>query len=219
MVSVQESKQREMSSPPFRYQSRLESTRKEVGLGTMQPGWRRVFVHGGRSRTVSLSATRMEGHSLRKQYDDYFVLPALLGRHLRSGGRRVSESLSGYCNFFLWYVAFILTPRIACPLDMFSEFFYPQRAAMFKDRIQAIANSDFERILEHSYEQGLLHNVHCVGVQWDYPLEDLVAVAKVCHMRLDLCVCYGRAGIWRTKVGFHLSTVRGRISRATRRLP
>ena len=103
------------------------------------------------------------------------------GYHSEGG---IVRTLFGY----LFYdVLFTYIPNVfqtayqACPLDLFTDAFYPSRASEINHRLVEIGNGEAEKIVREVYDRESEKQTCVVGIDWTYAIEDL----------LEIVTCFG----------------------------
>lgn len=100
------------------------------------------------------------------------------GYHCEGG---IVRTLFGY----LFYdVLFAYVPNVfqteyqTCPLDLFTDAFYPPRASDINHRLVEISNGASAQILTKIHSQHYEARTCCVGLDWDYELRDLCEILE-----------------------------------------
>jgi len=122
---------------------------------------------------------------------------------------------------YLFYdILFLYLPNVfetefqTCPLDLFTDAFYPARASEINHRLVEIGNGGARRIVRDVWENNQERQPCVVGLKWSYAIEDLEeivecflpdALATVCKV---LCQEYRQRGsgmpdlfLWRYREG------------------
>ncbi|KAK4230984.1 VRR-NUC domain-containing protein [Podospora fimiseda] len=121
--------------------------------------------------------------------------------HYRSEGWKGYHSEGGILRTLFAYlffdVLFVYVPNVfqtayqTCPLDLFTDAFYPARSSQINHRLVEIANGDAERILREVHERESERRTCVVGLNWDFDINDLAelvacfdggALAAVCKV-------------------------------------
>lgn len=121
--------------------------------------------------------------------------------HYRSEGWKGYHSEGGILRTLFAYlffdILFVYIPNVfqtafqTCPLDLFTDAFYPARASEINHRLVDIANGGAEELVRRVDERERERRTCVVGLNWDYELEDLVelvncfggeALAAVCKV-------------------------------------
>lgn len=84
-----------------------------------------------------------------------------------------------YDIFFLYLPNVFETEFQTCPLDLFTDAFYPQRASEINHRLVAIANGAAPALLRTTWERERVRRTCVVGLDWSYALADLLEIAEV----------------------------------------
>jgi Fanconi-associated nuclease 1 len=122
------------------------------------------------------------------------------GYHSEGG---IVRTLFAYLFFdilFLYLPNVFETEFQTCPLDLFTDSFYPARASEINHRLVEIANGAARRIVREVWEMNHERKTCVVGLDWDYAIEDLEeivqcfspdALATICKV---LCQEYRQRG-------------------------
>lgn len=122
------------------------------------------------------------------------------GYHAEGGIIRTLFAYLFYDILFLYIPNVFQTAYQTCPLDLFTDSFYPSRASEINHRLVEIANGEAARIVEHVDGQQRERRTCVVGLNWDYELCDLLelvdcfdgaALATVCKVMAQE---YGQRG-------------------------
>ncbi|KAI1382271.1 VRR-NUC domain-containing protein [Hypoxylon crocopeplum] len=134
------------------------------------------------------------------------------GYHAEGG---IVRTLFAYLFFdilFLYIPNVFQTAYQTCPLDLFTDAFYPTRASEINHRLVEIANGGAARLIEEVDQREREHRTCVVGLNWDYELDDLLELAACFDGSALAAVCkvmaqeYGQRGggipdliLWRTE--------------------
>lgn len=134
------------------------------------------------------------------------------GYHAEGG---IIRTLFAYLFFdvlFLYIPNVFQTAYQTCPLDLFTDSFYPTRASEINHRLVEIANGDAARIVQEVDSQERERRTCVIGLNWDYELPDLLELVQCFNGPALSTVCkvmaqeYGQRGgglpdliLWRTE--------------------
>ncbi|KAI0177008.1 VRR-NUC domain-containing protein [Pestalotiopsis sp. NC0098] len=134
------------------------------------------------------------------------------GYHAEGG---IIRTLFAYLFFdvlFLYIPNVFQTAYQTCPLDLFTDSFYPTRASEINHRLVEIANGDAARIVQEVDSQERERRTCVIGLNWDYELPDLLELVECFNGPALSTVCkvmaqeYGQRGgglpdliLWRTE--------------------
>ena len=82
-----------------------------------------------------------------------------------------------------WDIIFLPIPGVfqtafqTAPLDLATDAFFPIRASEINHRLASIENGGYEELIVRCDEQHRARETWCVGMKWDYTLQDLVEIA------------------------------------------
>jgi len=122
------------------------------------------------------------------------------GYHCEGGIVRTLFAYLFYDILFLYLPNVFETEFQTCPLDLFTDAFYPARASEINYRLVEIANGGARRIIKEVWENNHERQPCVVGLNWSYAIEDLEqivqcfpsdALATVCKV---LCQEYRQRG-------------------------
>lgn len=142
--------------------------------------------------------------------------------HYRSQGWKGYHSEGGilrtlfaylFCDILFLYIPNVFqTAYQTCPLDLFTDAFYPTRASEINHRLVEIANGEAPRIICDVDAAHRERRTCIVGLNWDYELDDLAELARCFRGEALAAVCkvmaqeYSQRGggvpdliLWRTK--------------------
>lgn len=100
------------------------------------------------------------------------------GYHSEGGIIRTLFAYLFYDILFMYIPNVFQTQYQTCPLDLHTDTFYPSRASEINHRLAEIANGAAARLIREVDEREREKNTCVVGLQWDFPLEDLLEVAE-----------------------------------------
>ncbi|ORY62322.1 uncharacterized protein BCR38DRAFT_346031 [Pseudomassariella vexata] len=134
------------------------------------------------------------------------------GYHAEGG---IIRTLFAYLFFdilFAYVPNVFQTAYQTCPLDLFTDSFYPTRASEINHRLVDIANGGAARLVEEVDSRERENRTCVVGLNWDYELPDLVELVRCFDNAALAIVCkimaqeYGQRGgglpdliLWRTE--------------------
>ncbi|CAK7222833.1 hypothetical protein SEUCBS140593_005037 [Sporothrix eucalyptigena] len=123
------------------------------------------------------------------------------GYHSEGGIVRTLFAYLFYDILFLFLPNVFQTPYQACPLDLHTDSFYASRASEINRRLVDIANGEAPRIVQKVYDAHFERRTCVVGLQWDFPLEDVVELARCFHGDALALVCKVLAQEYRLRGG------------------
>lgn len=134
------------------------------------------------------------------------------GYHAEGGIVRTLFAYLFYDILFLYIPNVFQTAYQTCPLDLFTDSFYPTRASEINHRLVEIANGEAARLVEEVDTRERENKTCVVGLNWDYELADLLelvgcfdgaALGTICKVMAQE---YGQRGgglpdliLWRTE--------------------
>ncbi|KAH6646373.1 VRR-NUC domain-containing protein [Truncatella angustata] len=122
------------------------------------------------------------------------------GYHAEGGIIRTLFAYLFYDILFLYIPNVFQTAYQTCPLDLFTDAFYPTRASEINHRLVEIANGEAARLVQEVDGRERERRTCVVGLNWDYELPDLLelvdcfdgaALATVCKVMAQE---YGQRG-------------------------
>ena len=106
----------------------------------------------------------------------------------RSEGWKGYHSEGGIVRTLFGYlfadILFIYVPNVfqteyqSCPLDLFTDAFYPSRASEINRRLVEIGNGGAEALIREVWEREHERQTCIVGIDWSFTLEDLLAIVR-----------------------------------------
>lgn len=99
------------------------------------------------------------------------------GYHSEGGILRTLFGYLFYDILFTYVPNVFQTPFQTCPLDLHTDAFYPTRASEINHRLVEITNGAAESLIRTVYAREASTQPCVVGINWSFPLEDLVEVA------------------------------------------
>jgi fanconi-associated nuclease 1 len=122
------------------------------------------------------------------------------GYHAEGGIIRTLFAYLFYDILFLYIPNVFQTAYQTCPLDLFTDAFYPARASEINHRLVEIANGEAPRLVREVDSRERDKRTCVVGLNWDYELADLLelvdcfdgaALATICKVMAQE---YGQRG-------------------------
>lgn len=123
------------------------------------------------------------------------------GYHSEGGILRTLFAYLFYDVLFLYIPNVFQTAYQTCPLDLYTDAFYPTRASETNHRLVAIANGDAPRLIREVHAAHAERRTCVVGLNWDYELEDLVELAGCFPGEALAAVCKVMAQEYRQRGG------------------
>ncbi|KAL1889552.1 hypothetical protein Sste5346_008800 [Sporothrix stenoceras] len=123
------------------------------------------------------------------------------GYHSEGGIVRTLFAYLFYDILFLFIPNVFQTAYQACPLDLHTDTFYPSRASEINRRLVEIANGEAPRIVHEVHAAHFERRTCIVGLQWDFPLDDVVQIAQCFHGDALALVCKVLAQEYRQRGG------------------
>ncbi|KKY25315.1 putative coiled-coil domain-containing protein mtmr15 [Phaeomoniella chlamydospora] len=100
------------------------------------------------------------------------------GYHSEGGLVRTLFGYMFYDVLFTYVPNVFQTEYQTCPLDLHTDAFYPSRYSEINYRLMEISNGQAERILKQVHAEHFEKRTCCVGINWDFELEDLVEIVR-----------------------------------------
>ncbi|KAK6071198.1 Coiled-coil domain-containing protein MTMR15 [Seiridium cupressi] len=122
------------------------------------------------------------------------------GYHAEGGIIRTLFAYLFYDILFLYIPNVFQTAYQTCPLDLFTDSFYPTRASEINHRLVEIANGAAKRLVEEVDSRERERRTCVVGLNWDYELPDLLELVECFNGPALATVCkvmaqeYGQRG-------------------------
>lgn len=123
------------------------------------------------------------------------------GYHSEGGIVRTLFAYLFYDILFLFIPNVFQTAYQACPLDLHTDTFYASRVSEINRRLVEIANGEAPRIVREVHAAQFERRTCIVGLQWDFPLEDVVELAQCFHGDALALVCKVLAQEYRQRGG------------------
>lgn len=111
------------------------------------------------------------------------------GHHSEGGILRTLFGYLFYDILFAYVPNVFQTPFQTCPLDLHTDAFYPTRASEINHRLVEIANGAAESLIRAVHAREASTQPCVVGIDWSFPLEDLVEVAGCFRGEALAAVC------------------------------
>lgn len=131
----------------------------------------------------------------------YYRSQGWKGYHSEGGILRTLFAYLFYDILFLYIPNVFQTAYQTCPLDLFTDAFYPTRASEINHRLVEIANGEAPRIIR---EVDIAHRERrtcVVGLNWDYAVDDLAELATCFRGEALAAVCKVMAQEYRQRGG------------------
>ncbi|PWY96329.1 hypothetical protein BO94DRAFT_481053, partial [Aspergillus sclerotioniger CBS 115572] len=100
------------------------------------------------------------------------------GYHSEGGIIRTLFTYLLYDILFTPYPNIFQTPYQTCPLDLHTDTFYPTRLSAINHRLVEIANGGAESLLRDVHARESPRQPCAIGLDWSFPLEDLVQIVR-----------------------------------------
>lgn len=124
------------------------------------------------------------------------------GYHSEGGILRTLFAYLFYDIMFLYIPNVFQTAYQTCPLDLFTDAFYPTRASEINHRLVEIANGEAPRLIREVDAAGHRERRTCVvGLNWDYEVDDLAELAGCFRGEALAAVCKVMAQEYRQRGG------------------
>ena len=107
------------------------------------------------------------------------------GYHSEGG---IVRTLFGYlfADILFTYVPNVFqTEYQSCPLDLFTDAFYPSRASEINRRLVEIGNGGAEALIREVWEREHERQTCIVGIDWNFALEDLLAIVHAFEANME----------------------------------
>lgn len=107
------------------------------------------------------------------------------GYHSEGG---IVRTLFGYlfADILFTYIPNVFqTEYQSCPLDLFTDAFYPSRASEINRRLAEIGNGAAEDLIREVWEREHERQTCIVGIDWSFALEDLLAIVKAFQSNME----------------------------------
>ncbi|OOF94826.1 hypothetical protein ASPCADRAFT_516218 [Aspergillus carbonarius ITEM 5010] len=100
------------------------------------------------------------------------------GYHSEGGIIRTLFTYLLYDILFAPYPNIFQTPYQTCPLDLHTDTFYPTRLSAINHRLVEITNGGAESLLRAVHARESPRQTCAIGLDWSFPLEDLVEIVR-----------------------------------------
>lgn len=123
------------------------------------------------------------------------------GYHSEGGILRTLFAYLFYDILFLYIPNVFQTAYQTCPLDLFTDAFYPTRASEINHRLVEIANGEAARLIREVHAAHRERRTCVVGLNWDYEVDDLAELAGCFGGEALAAVCKVMAQEYRQRGG------------------
>lgn len=123
------------------------------------------------------------------------------GYHSEGGILRTLFAYLFYDILFLYVPNVFQTAYQTCPLDLFTDAFFPTRASEINHRLVEIANGEAPRIVRDVDAAHRERRTCVVGLNWDYEVDDLAELASCFRGEALAAVCKVMAQEYRQRGG------------------
>ncbi|KAL2263701.1 hypothetical protein VTK26DRAFT_5557 [Humicola hyalothermophila] len=107
----------------------------------------------------------------------YYRSQGWKGYHSEGGILRTLFAYLFFDVLFVYIPSVFQTAYQTCPLDLFTDAFYPARASQINHRLVEIENGGAERILRAVHAREHERRTCVVGLNWDFDVDDLAELA------------------------------------------
>ncbi|PTB58644.1 hypothetical protein M431DRAFT_527347 [Trichoderma harzianum CBS 226.95] len=131
--------------------------------------------------------------------------------HFRSQGWKGYHAEGGIIRTlfaYLFYdILFVYIPNVfqtafqTCPLDLHTDAFFPARTSEINHRLVEIANGEGERLLRGVWEREHERRTSVIGLNWDFPVEDLTELVRCFQGSALAALCKVMAQEYRQRGG------------------
>ena len=123
------------------------------------------------------------------------------GYHSEGGILRTLFAYLFFDVLFVYIPNIFQTPFQTCPLDLFTDAFYPARASEINHRLVEIANGGAAELIRKVDERERERRTCVVGLNWDFELDHLVELVNCFHGEALAAVCKVMAQDYRARGG------------------
>ena len=122
------------------------------------------------------------------------------GYHSEGGIARTLFAYLFYDILFTYVPNVFQTPFQQCPLDLHTDAFYPSRLSEINHRLLQISNGEACRFIQVVHDQHHEKQTCVIGLDWSYPLQDLLEIVGLFPGEALATVCkvfaqeYGQRG-------------------------
>ncbi|KAM7193483.1 VRR-NUC domain containing protein [Naviculisporaceae sp. PSN 640] len=131
----------------------------------------------------------------------YYRSQGWKGYHSEGGILRTLFAYLFYDILFVYIPNVFQTAFQTCPLDLFTDAFYPARASEINHRLVELANGGAEALIRKVDEKERERRTCVVGLNWDFELEDLVELVNCFGGEALAAVCKVMAQDYRARGG------------------
>ncbi|KAL9107604.1 MAG: hypothetical protein Q9227_007507 [Pyrenula ochraceoflavens] len=161
----------------------VDGARIEKPANTSRPGSRRGSELGAGSRrgnrTVWVDSREGGGEcSVEAMCLSWYRNNGWKGYHCEGGILRTLFAYLFYEILFTYVPNVFQTEYQTCPLDLFTDSFYPSRASEINHRLMEISNGAASRIISEIHAQHNENRTCCIGLDWDFELADLLEIVE-----------------------------------------
>jgi Fanconi-associated nuclease 1 len=111
------------------------------------------------------------------------------GYHAEGGILRTLFAYLFYDVLFTYVPNVFQSPYQTCPLDLYTDAFYPSRASEINRRLVEIANGDAGRLIREVDDREREKGTCVAGLKWDFGLEDLLDIVTCFDSNALATVC------------------------------
>jgi fanconi-associated nuclease 1 len=111
------------------------------------------------------------------------------GYHSEGGLMRTFFGYLFYDILFLYIPNVFQTPFQTCPLDLHTDAFYPSRLSEINQRLVQIENGMAATLIQQLWDEHSEKQTCVVGLDWAFPLEDLLEIADLFDGRALAVIC------------------------------
>lgn len=157
-----------------------EHTVHGIQLVRDDPGSQAKPGHGPNTKTIWLDELGDQGEdgqplhvSVEEMCLSHYRAQGWKGYHSEGGILRTLFAYLFFDILFLYLPNVFQTAYQTCPLDLFTDAFYPARASQINHRLVEIENGGAERILRDVHAREHERRTCVVGLNWDFDVDDL----------------------------------------------
>lgn len=123
------------------------------------------------------------------------------GYHAEGGIVRTLFAYLFYDVLFLYIPNVFQTAYQTCPLDLYTDAFYPARASEINHRLVQIANGEGQRLVREVWEREHDRRTSVVGLDWDFAIDDITELVSCFEGSALAAVCKVMAQEYRQRGG------------------
>ncbi|KAL6834165.1 VRR-NUC domain-containing protein [Trichoderma sp. SZMC 28015] len=123
------------------------------------------------------------------------------GYHAEGGIIRTLFAYLFYDILFLYIPNVFQTAFQTCPLDLHTDAFFPARTSEINHRLVEIANGEGESLLRGVWEREHERRTSVIGLNWDFPVEDLTELVRCFQGSALAALCKVMAQEYRQRGG------------------